>query len=161
MAQDMFLKLDGIKGESMDSKHKDEIDVLSFSWGESNAAAGAHLGGGGAGKVSVQDFSFTARVNKASPILFLSCATGKHIKDGLISVRKAGESAGNARGDFLTYKMTDVIISSYQISGNTQEIPTDSFSLNFTQLDVTFLPQKADGTFDAPVMASFNFLEHK
>lgn len=52
MALDMFIKIDGIKGESTDDKHKDEIDVLSWSWGMSQSGTVHTTGGSGAGKVS-------------------------------------------------------------------------------------------------------------
>ena len=90
MAQvDYFLKLDGIPGESVDSKHKDEIDIMSFSFGETQTGT-ALGGGGGAGKVQMQDFHFTMRTSKASPKLFLACASGEHIKDGILVGRRAG-----------------------------------------------------------------------
>ena len=60
MSVDYFLKIDGISGESVDAKHKDEIQLEAFSWGETNAAP-AGGGGGGAGKVHVQDYNFTMR----------------------------------------------------------------------------------------------------
>src|SRR5262245_21929107 len=91
MAVDMFLKLDKIDGESADKAHKGEIDVLAWSWGASNSGS-AHMGGGaGAGKVNVQDISFTKYIDKSSPSLFLSCANGKHIPTATLVVRKAGE----------------------------------------------------------------------
>ena len=68
-AVDFFIKFDGIKGESADAKHKDEIDVESWSFGETNAIGGGAGGGGGAGKASFQDFHFTMHLNRASPAL--------------------------------------------------------------------------------------------
>jgi type VI secretion system secreted protein Hcp len=91
MAVDMFLKLDDVKGESKDSKHKEEMDVLAWSWGASQSGS-THLGsGGGAGKVSVQDVSLTKYVDKASPNLLKFCCNGKHFKEAVLTVRKAGE----------------------------------------------------------------------
>src|SRR5260370_38577759 len=90
-AVDYFLKLDGIPGESTDSKHKNEIDIESWSWGQANSGSHAYGGGGGAGKVSMHDFSFTMRINKASPKLFLACATGQHIKGAILTCRKAAK----------------------------------------------------------------------
>ena len=76
MAVDIFLELEGIKGESKDDKHKDQIDVLSWSWGMAQSGT-AHMGGGaGAGKVSVQDLNFTHYIDKSSPILMLHCCNG-------------------------------------------------------------------------------------
>ena len=81
MAVDMFMKIDGIKGESGDGKHPEEIDVLSWSWGMSQSGS-AHMGGGaGSGKVNVNDLSFTKYIDKSSPDLYLSCCNGKHLKD--------------------------------------------------------------------------------
>jgi len=77
---DYFLKIDTIPGESGDSKHKDEIQVLSFSFGESQAGTMGFGGGGGAGKVQMQDFHFMMNVNKSSPKLFLTCANGRTLR---------------------------------------------------------------------------------
>src|ERR1051326_5587030 len=89
-AVDYFLTLDGIDGESADAKHKNEIDILSWSWGEEQTGHGHIATGSGAGKVAMQDFHFVMHVNKASPKLMLACASGQHIKKGELTVRKAG-----------------------------------------------------------------------
>lgn len=91
---DFFLKIDGIDGESADGKHKGEIDLLSWSWGETQSGAHAAGGGGGAGKVSMQDFHFTMTVNKATPKLIQACAGGDHIKSAILTCRKAGAARG-------------------------------------------------------------------
>src|SRR2546421_7469227 len=88
---DYFLKIEGIQGESPDAKHKDEIQVLSFSFGASQHGTMAFGGGGGAGKVQMQDFHYMMNVNKASPKLFLACATGDHIASAALVCRKAGK----------------------------------------------------------------------
>src|SRR5947207_3599725 len=91
MAVDMFMKIGALKGESKDSSHKGEIDVLAWSWGMSNSGS-AHVGGGaGAGKVNIQDLSFTKYIDKSSPTLDLACCTGKHFLKATLTVRKAGE----------------------------------------------------------------------
>ena len=91
MASDIFAKIGDIKGESQDDKHKDEIEVLSFSWGVANAGVVSPGGGGGAGKATFQDLSIVHHIDKASPLLFKACATGTHIKDAIITHRKAGK----------------------------------------------------------------------
>src|SRR5918995_4005319 len=101
MAVDYFLKIDGIEGESADKAHAKEIELLSFSWGLSQAGAGAHGGGGGAGKAAFQDFVFVARVSKASPKLFLTCASGQHVKSVVLSCRRSG----GAQLEFLKIKL--------------------------------------------------------
>jgi type VI secretion system secreted protein Hcp len=93
MGVDMFLKIDGIQGESTDDSHKDEIDILSYTWGESQAAASGIGGSTAEPKVTMQDFLFTMRVNKASPKLFSACANGMRIKNALLTVRHSGEQA--------------------------------------------------------------------
>ena len=107
---DAFLKLDGIKGESADSKHKGEIDIESFSWGMTQTGVSATGGGGGAGKVRLIDFCLVAKTSSASPLLMLNCANGAHIKEANFVVRKAG----GEQLEYLKIKLTDVLISSYK-----------------------------------------------
>ena len=84
MAVDFFLKLTDIEGESTDVKHKDELIIESFSWGLMHPADD---------RVSVHDFNFMHFVDKASPVLMLSCATGKHIDEAVLTARKAEQEA--------------------------------------------------------------------
>jgi type VI secretion system secreted protein Hcp len=142
MAVDMFLKLDGIKGESADHKHKDEIHIESFSWGMSQTGAHGSGGGGGAGKVSVHDISITKFVDKSSPALMLACCNGKHIKDGLITVRKAGEKPL----EYLKIKLVDILISGVQNAGHGGDQLTENVTINFAKFHVEYQEQKADGT---------------
>src|SRR4051812_44908877 len=142
---DAFLKLDGIKGESTDSKHKGEIDLLSFTVGATNAATlatGTAGHGGGAGKVHFQDIHITKKVDMSSPLLMLSCAAGTHIKDGTLVVRKAG----GEQLEYLKFKLTDVLVSKYETSGEHggTEVPEEEVSLNFGKIEVNYQPQGAD-----------------
>jgi type VI secretion system secreted protein Hcp len=143
-AVDYFLKFDGIKGESADAKHKDEIDVESWSWGETHSGA-ARPGGARAGKVSMQDFHFLMRLNSASPGLMKACATGQHIKTATLTGRKAGKD----QQDYLTFKFHDVLVSSYQTGGSEHAdvVPTDQVSFNFAKIEVEYKRQKPDGSF--------------
>jgi len=153
MAVDMFLKLDGIKGESADAKHKDEIQIQSFSWGMTQAGTHGFGGGGGAGKVSVQDISIVKLVDKSSPELMLACANGKHIKDGLLTVRKAGEKPL----EYMKIKLTDVLVSSVQEAGNGHELLSESVSLNFAKFQVEYQQQSHDGSAQGgPVMMGWD-----
>jgi type VI secretion system secreted protein Hcp len=106
-AVDYFLKIKGIEGEAMDKTHKNEIEIDSWSFGETNSGTHAGGSGGGAGKVQMQDFHFTMKVNKASPKLFLACASGEHIPDALLTCRKAGKE----QQEILKNKFTDMLIS--------------------------------------------------
>ena len=157
MAVDMFLKLDDVKGESVDSKHKDEIDVLAWSWGMSQSGTTHQGGGGGAGKVSVQDLSITKHIDKASPNLQLSCCNGKHFKEALLSVRKAGEKPL----EYLKITMKEVLISSVSTGGSGGEDRlTENVTLNFAEFKTEYTPQKPDGSGDAAVEAGFNIAEN-
>jgi type VI secretion system secreted protein Hcp len=142
MAVDMFLKLADIKGESKDKAHKDEIDVLAWSWGASNSGT-AHVGGGaGAGKVSVQDLSVTKYVDKSSPDIFLAVCNGKHIKDATLVVRKAGETPL----EYIKITMTDVMITAYSTGGSGGEDRlTENVVLNFAQVKLGYVEQTATG----------------
>ena len=71
MAVDMFLKLDGCDGESADSEHADEIDVLAFSWGMTQSGSMHTGGGGGSGKVNAETFEineFSASISGSGSV---------------------------------------------------------------------------------------------
>lgn len=158
-AVDYFLKIDGIEGESADSKHKAEIDLQSWSWGESQQGTGSFGGGGGAGKVAMQDFHFVMHVNKASPKLMLACATGDHIKSAILTCRKAGKD----QQEFLKVTMSDLLVASFQTggSGSDSVIPVDQISLNFAKIEYEYKAQKADGTLDGAVKAGYDLKLNK
>ncbi len=154
-AVDYFLKIDGIQGESKDERHKDEIDIESFSWGETQSGTFGAGGGGGAGKVSVQDFHFSMLINKASPALFLACAQGNHIKNAILTCRKGG------REEFLKVTMNDVLVSSFQTGGAEGVVPTDQISLNFAMIEVEYKEQDATGKLGGSIKKWFDFKSMK
>jgi type VI secretion system secreted protein Hcp len=181
---DAFLKLDGIKGESADAKHKGEIDIMSFSWGMSQTGVSATGGGGGAGRVKVHDISFTKKTDVSSPLLFLNCANGAHIKEANFVVRKAG----GTQLEYLKIKLTDVLVSSYKphgvqsaaidwgdgstaggqpaadaqaglfgLSPVPSEIPEEQFTLNFSKIEYSYQQQGADGKAQGgPILAGWD-----
>jgi type VI secretion system secreted protein Hcp len=154
MAVDMFLKLDDVKGESQDDKHKDEIDVLAWSWGMHQSGT-THLGGGGgSGKVSVQDISITKYVDKASPNLMMACCNGKHYKEALLTVRKAGESPL----EYIKLTMKEVIVSNVSTGGSGGEDRlTENVTLNFGEYKIDYQAQGPDGkAAGGPVSAAWN-----
>lgn len=144
MAFDSFLKLGDIKGEANDAKHKGEIEVYSFHWGVTNTGMGGHGSGGGSGKCHVAEFVITKKVDCASPVLFLNCATGLHIKEGTFVVRKAG----GTQLEYLKIKLTDVLVSSVRPGGSAHgadDVPLEEVSLNFGKCELDYQPQGADG----------------
>ena len=158
MAADIFVKIGDIKGESLDDKHKDEIEVLSWSWGVSNSSTIQRGGGGGAtGKASFHDLSFTHNVDKASPGLLRGCATGQHLKEATITHRKAGKG----QQEYLIVKMNDVIITSVR-NGDTDAGPhVESVSLTFAKVDLEYRPVKQDGSLDAGVHFKYDIKANK
>ena len=157
-AIDYFLKLDGIKGESTDDKHKGEIDVESFSWGVSNASSGATGGGHGAGKVSMQDIHFTHKVDKSSAALFLHCSNGAHITKGTLVARKAGKD----QQEYLKIDLESIYVTSVQFGGHQGDIvPSEQVSLSFDKVTLKYYPQKADGSLDGPQLFSADIKTNK
>lgn len=157
-AVDYFLKIDGIDGESRDDKHKNEIDVMSWSWGETNSGDSSARGGGGAGKVSMQDFHFVMQINKATPKLMLACATGQHVKKATLVCRKAGTQ----QQEYLTITMTDLLVSSYQTGGSAGDvIPVDQISMNFSKIEFEYKEQKETGELGSPVKAGYDLKANK
>ena len=156
---DFFLKIEGIPGESADAKHKDDIQVESFSFGVSNAGTGHAGGGHGAGKAAVQDFHFVMTVNKASPKLFLACANGEHFKSATVIARKAGKTPQS----FLKWTFSDCLVSSFQTggSGSSDVIPLDQVSLNFAKLEQEYKEQKADGSLSAAIKTGWDLKSSK
>lgn len=155
MAVDMFLKIDGIPGESTDASHRDEIDLLSYTWGESQPPTAGGAGGGGAGgRVAMQDFHFAMRANKAFPKLFLACAAGAHIRNAILTVRRPGENPV----EFIKWTFTDITVASYQTASNvpTGEPPTDQVSLRFAKIEVEYRAMRPDGSLDAPIKAGWD-----
>lgn len=157
-AVDYFLKIDGVPGESQDDKHKDEIQVESWSWGQQNSGKSSAGGGSGAGKVDMQDFNFTMMTNKASPKLFLACASGQAIKEATLVCRKAGKDAQ----EYLKIKFNDLIISSFQFGGSAGDVvPMDQVSFNFSKIEFNYAPQKADGSLDSPIVHNYDLKKNK
>ena len=149
--EDYFLKIDGIPGESTDAKHKDEIQLVSFSWGAEQQAAAPAGGGAGAGKPRFHDFRFTMRVNKASPLLFLATVTGQHIKEATLSVRRAGKQ----QLEYLKIKFGDVLVSSFEDVG-AGDTPQETVAFAFRSIDVAYTPQSPAGGAAPPVTAGWD-----
>lgn len=158
MAVDMFLKLDDVKGESLDSKHKEEIDVLAWSWGMSQSGTMHTAQGGGSGKASVQDLSLTKYVDKASPNLVMAACSGKHYKEATLVVRKAG---GDSPLEYLKLTLKKVLVSSLSTGGSGGEDKlTENVTLNFAEFKLEYFPQKEDGSGDAAVEAAWHIAEN-
>ena len=157
MAVDMFIKIDTVDGESRDKVHKKEIDVLAWSWGMSNSGS-AHVGGGaGAGKVNVQDISFTKWVDSATPKLALACCDGKHFANATLVVRKAGEKPV----EYLKIKIEEVLITSISTGGSGGEDRlTENVTLNFAKVSLDYVPQDEKGAAGTAIPMTWSIAEN-
>src|SRR5262245_45265694 len=142
MAMDMFIKIGDLKGEARDKTHKDEIDVLAWSWGVSNSGSAQQGSGAGAGKVNVQDLSFTKYIDKSSPDLLLGACNGKHFPKAVLTVRKAGENPL----EYLLVTMEEVLVTSVSTGGSGGEDRLmENVTLNFARVKVQYKEQTATG----------------
>ena len=159
-AVDYFLKIDGIKGESQDKSHKDEIDVYSFSWGMAQQGTAVKGGGMGAGKVAVTDLTIHKEVDAATPKLLDACVTGKHIASAQLTCRKAGGSAI----EYWSVKLTDVLISSVHQAPPVSTagapgiplLPQEVITINYSAYEANYKGQQKDGTAGGAVTSKFN-----
>jgi type VI secretion system secreted protein Hcp len=141
MPFDAFLKVATIPGESTDDKHSEWIEVLSFSWGASQATGGAASATGGhAGqRVDIQDFSVVKQLDKASPKLFLACCSGEHVADVTLELCKAG----GGKEKYMTYKLSDVMVSSIRPGGSSQggdALPLEEVGFRFGKVQMEYVP---------------------
>jgi type VI secretion system secreted protein Hcp len=154
MAQDIFLKLDGIKGESRDAKHKDEMDVTNWSWSLSQSGTMHQGSGGGGGKVAVYDLAIMKYIDRASPNLIMACCSGKHFKEAVLTIRKAG---GDKPLEYLRITMKQVLVTSYRVEANrSEERLLESVMFNFAEAMTEYTPQRADGAGDASIQVAWN-----
>lgn len=145
MAMDMFMKFEGIDGESKDDAHGDEIDVLSWSWGCTQSGSFHTGGGGGAGKVNVQDLSFTKYVDSATSPIIMHVCKGKHIPSATLVMRKAGGDPV----EYLVIKMKKVLITSYQTGGSGgEDTCTENVTVNFAEFSCHYQKQDDEGAPD-------------
>jgi type VI secretion system secreted protein Hcp len=140
VAVDAFLKIEGVDGESLQSKHVDWINVLSYSFGIAHIGLGGGGSGGAAGRAEASDFSFMHAYDKASPVLFTKCAQGAHIPSAQLDV----VTAGKEQLTFLTAKFENVFISSVQPSGSSEH-PTESVSFAFDTVSLLYRRQDPAG----------------
>ncbi len=138
-AVDMFLKISGIPGESVDTRHRGEIDIDSFKWGMEQPRE-LRPGASRAGKVTPSDIIITKKVDKASPDLMLMCAQGKHAQEAVITVRR--RETGD---DYITLTFSDILCSSFTQQGSSGGEVNEQISLNFAKVEIEYKIQQGDG----------------
>ncbi|WDD90521.1 type VI secretion system tube protein Hcp [Burkholderia sp. FERM BP-3421] len=162
---DYFLKIDGVDGESIDKQYPNLIQIQSWQWAEENSGRWGFGSGGGAGKVEMKDFEFRMVSNKASPKLFLMCATGDHIPSAKLICRKSGKG----QQEFLTISFESGLVSSFRTLGNMpfsqlghgsgevdNVLPTDEIKINFAKIEFEYREQGNDGTMGAVIKAGYD-----
>ena len=148
----IFMKLQGIDGESTVAGHEGEIDVLSLAWGVTNASSGATGGGAGTGRASFQDLHFQTTLSKAGPNLMLACATGRHLASAVLTFTRGGSSPFT----YLVIRLTDCLITWYESAVGEDAAPTDDVGLTFSTIDMTYTVQNADGSAGETVETLFD-----
>lgn len=143
MAVDMFLKFSPeVKGESKDSVHTGEIDILAWSWGANNSGTAQVGGGGGAGKVNVHDISVTKYVDLSSATLLQGVSQGKHFTSATLTVRKAGGTPL----EYIVIEFDEVLVTSVAVGGSGGEDRlTENISLNFAKFKYVYTEQLDTG----------------
>ena len=159
MPSDYLLIIDGVPGESKDSKHPNAIDIDSWSWSATNSGSFGTGSGGGAGKAAFVDVHFSAKVSKASPLLFKHCASGQHIRKAQLIVRKQGDT----QQDYYIVDFEDLLVSSYQTNGDAfgGSMPIDMFTLNFGKVKYQYSVQRQDGGLDPAITTGWSLKENK
>ncbi|MGA3186489.1 MAG: type VI secretion system tube protein Hcp [Bryobacteraceae bacterium] len=167
--EDYFLKLDGIDGESQDSKHSKEVEVLSFRFkAVQTGSAGSGTGGLGKGKVKVEDLVIWKKLDKSTPKLFLHCCNGEPIKKVVLTARKAGKD----QQDHYKITLTDCLVSLFESAGGDHEheggsagkddwTQTEKVSFNYSTIDVSYKAQKPDGTLEGELKGGWSCIQNK
>jgi type VI secretion system secreted protein Hcp len=161
MAFDCFVKIDGIKGESTDDKHKEQVEAMSFSWGATQpSSAASATGGRTAERVNIQDFSFVKILDKSTPMLFLACCDGRHIKEVVVELCLASSD----KHPYMKYTMEDVIVSSVRPGGSAQggEVkPLEEVTFNFGKIRLEYTPISSQGKPGSPERAGWDLTTNK
>ena len=156
MAVDYILKLDGIRGESQESGHKDDVQIMSWSWGASQVSSVSGTGGSGAGKADLSDFSIMTNFDKGTPKFFKSICAGQHIKTGTMNAIKSGADGK----PYLKVDFKELFVSSLQISASS-EIPTVSISFTYNEIKIDYSTQNEQGQMTTTGAVTYNLKENK
>jgi len=144
MSFDSFVKISGIEGESTDSKHSGWIETISFSAGASQkiSTTASSAGGATAERADIKPFTFTKQADSSSPKLFQACAAGTHFDKITIALHR---SAGDDKVKFMEYELANCIICDVSTNGGSQEFPSESISINFGKIIISYVKQKREG----------------
>ena len=149
MATNMFIRIGDIKGESHDSRHKDEIEIVSWAWGIANPVMGSSGTGTSTGRATFQDITFTHLVDRASPRLMLASASAQRFRDARLTVRRPGTTTPE---EFLLINLENVVVTGTQLSA-TEPVGglVEHVTLAFVRVDYEYRRQLPDGSPDTGV----------
>jgi type VI secretion system secreted protein Hcp len=148
-----FLKIDGVDSEATQKGFEKQIKLGSFNLGASNPVDMSAGGGRGAGQVSLSTFNVTKMTDKSSPLLFQACCLGKHFKNAIVSICKAG----GEQLPYLEYKFDTVFIADISWGGGGgEDTPSESLSLAYTKVEMSYKEQDAAGKLGKPVRAAYD-----
>jgi type VI secretion system secreted protein Hcp len=154
---EIYVKIEGIDGESKDAKHKNWIDAVSLSYGVSQSSSMFSGGGGGVGKADFNGVTFSHYFDRASPNLFKYCAAGKHIP----KVEISGCKSGGGQQEFVRVTLTDVIVTGVTPGGDAGSMWVETVSLSYSQIVIEAKEQNADGSMGAGIAGGWDVKENK
>jgi type VI secretion system secreted protein Hcp len=140
-----YLKIAEIKGEARAQVRPDEIELMSWSWGETQTVFPSETRKTG-GSVAMRDFQFIAKTGAASSQLLLCCAAAKRFKTAVLTCEQDGPKG---RHHYLTITLSNVVVASYDIDASGDSGPVDRVTLKFTKIEFTYSPQEKGGNFSA------------
>jgi type VI secretion system secreted protein Hcp len=152
----IYVKIEGIEGESKDSKHKGWIDVMTCSYGVSQSSSMQTGGGGGVGKANFGAVTFSHRFDKSSPNLFQYCASGKHIPKVLVSVCKSG----GGQEEYILLTLENVLITGVVPSGAEGSEWSESVSMSYSKIKIEAKEQAKGGAMQAAVTAGWDIKQN-
>ena len=147
MSNDVFMKIDGVSGESQNDAHLNEIEVVGWTWKMSQMSSMMSGSGGGAAKATVEDLVFFHQVDKASPTLMSYCLTGKHVPTAVLTMRKAG----GVPFDFLRITMRDVVVTGVEMNSQHEQV-----RLSFSSVKQEYMIQNIQGGSGGVVTGTFD-----
>jgi type VI secretion system secreted protein Hcp len=151
---EMFLKLDGVPGESLDKTHASEIEILSWHWATENHVRWDLNQGGQATKVNIHEIKIDKICDKASVVLYKCCVTGKHIPSAKITCRK---NAGDQKFEYLVVELTDVMVSKVSWDGRGEEQAlNEAVELSFAEFKLNYTTQQDLGQASGAINFGFH-----
>lgn len=163
MAFDAYLKIDGIPGESTDDKHKDWVEIASYvhQMEQPASATASTAGGATAERVQHGTFDIVHLLDKASPKLYEACCTGRHLKEVVVELCRAGGD----KQKYMEIRLEQVVVSKVESTGSSKGelgFPSERISFNYGKIKWTYTQQKrSDGQGGGQVNSGWDLTANK